>query len=383
MIVMRRVIFVLVGALLLVGGVTYVNKKGGMPSREDIFGKPRNLISKSEKLPLVQRAPELVGIEGWINTEPLTLAGLKGKVVLVDFWTYTCINCIRTFPHTSEWYERYKDNDFVLLGVHSPEFEFEKKKENVKAEVEKYGIEYPVALDNEHKTWNAFANRYWPAHYLIDVEGNIRYRHFGEGRYAETEAAIQQLLLEAGILSIDKIVEIAEPPSGVEFQKIGTPEIYLGYLRINNLGNRDVDVRPDMPHTFEEPSDIVPNRFYFVGQWTLRGEFAELTDATDPPSLKSYGEAGKLIIRYKANKINMVLDTKDGDAVGAELKLDGEYLTEKNKGAHVRIENGVSRATINGPGFYNFVDTGGDYDWHTLEIILDSPGLRAFTFTFG
>ena len=181
-----RYIFLLFFAFLLgLGAILYLNKNR-LPSLREIVP-----IAQFQKLPIKREAPELVGIQDWINSEPLTLKELRGKVVFVDFWTYTCINCIRTFPHLSEWHRKYKDSGFVLLGVHSPEFNFEKKKENVVKEVRKYGLEYPIALDNDHETWNAFQNRYWPAEYLIDVNGNIRYHHFGEGRYAEIESEIK------------------------------------------------------------------------------------------------------------------------------------------------------------------------------------------------
>ena len=292
--------------------------------------------------------------------------------MLIDFWTYTCINCIRTFPHISGWYEKYKDKGFVLIGVHSPEFKFEKKRENVEREAREHNLNYPIALDNDHKTWRAFANQYWPAEYLIDAEGNIRYTHFGEGRYAVTEKAIQQLLLEAGHLSVDEVVEVEEVEADVEFGKIGTPEIYLGYLRINNFGNKDEGVAPGTPHTFSGAESIEKNRFYLMGDWKIEPEFAEFV-----------GGKGSITIRYKANKINLVLDTKDGVAVPLELKLDGEYLTEQNRGTDVLIENGKSTAIIESADFYNFVDTGDVYDWHTLEIILNSPGFQGFAFTFG
>jgi len=345
--------------LLIIGGVIYIKSGNTMPQ-----GINLDKIFKSSELPVKGKAPELVGIDGWINSEPITIESLRGKVVLIDFWTYTCINCIRTFPHISGWYEKYNDKGFVLIGVHSPEFKFEKKRENVEREARENNLNYPIALDNDMKTWNAYANRYWPAEYLIDAEGNIRYTHFGEGRYEETENAIQQLLLEAGHLSVEEVVEVKEVDVGVEFRKIGTPEIYLGYLRINNLGNKDEGVLPGTTHTFSETEDIERNRFYFVGDWKIEPEFAELV-----------GNKGKLIIRYKANKMNIVLNTKDGIGVPLELKLDGEYLNEQNKGADVILENGKSTANINSARFYNFVDTGDAYDWHTLEIIMNSPGL--------
>lgn len=360
-----------IAALLIIGGVIYINTDKIMP--EDM--KLDNIL-KSAKLPVKGEAPELAGIDGWINSEPLTLEELRGKVVLVDFWTYTCINCIRTFPHITAWYEKYKDNGFVLLGIHSPEFRFEKEKENVEREARKNNLTYPIALDNDMKTWNAFANRYWPAKYLLDVEGNIRYIHFGEGRYEETEKAIQQLLLEAGHLSVNEVAEVKEAAMGVDISKIGTPEIYLGYLRINNLGNKDEEVLPDTTHTFSEVKSVEENRFYFVGDWKIEREFSEFVGEPASP-------AGKIIIRYKANKINVVLDTKDGVAVPLELKLDGEYLIEQNKGADVIMDNGKSTVNVLSPGFYNLVDTGEEYEWHTLEIIINSSGLQAFAFTFG
>jgi len=360
-----------IAALLIIGGVIYINTDKIMP--EDM--KLDNIL-KSAKLPVKGEAPELAGIDGWINSEPLTLEELRGKVVLVDFWTYTCINCIRTFPHITAWYEKYKDNGFVLLGIHSPEFRFEKEKENVEREARKNNLTYPIALDNDMKTWNAFANRYWPAKYLLDVEGNIRYIHFGEGRYEETEKAIQQLLLEAGHLSVNEVAEVKEAAMGVDISKIGTPEIYLGYLRINNLGNKDEEVLPDTTHTFSEVKSVEENLFYFVGDWKIEREFSEFVGEPASP-------AGKIIIRYKANKINVVLDTKDGVAVPLELKLDGEYLIEQNKGADVIMDNGKSTVNVLSPGFYNLVDTGEEYEWHTLEIIINSSGLQAFAFTFG
>src|SRR3989338_2195405 len=252
-------------------------------------GKPMSAtMLDSTKLPVLGKASEIRGISGWLNSEPLTLESLKGKVVLVDFWTYSCINCIRTIPYIEGWYEKYKDNNFVILGIHAPEFDFEKDKKNVESAIQKYSISYPVALDNDHKTWNAFNNRYWPEHYLIDVDGNIRYQHFGEGRYAETENSIQKLLLEAGLLTVDKVVQVVEPPAGADFSGIGTPEIYLGYLRINNVGNMDEKVPTEKPFTFAEPATIEKNKFYFSGTWKIGPEFAEYVGKK--------GETGKLII---------------------------------------------------------------------------------------
>jgi len=356
-VVIKLVLLILVAVSILIIFINFFNKKGYLTAKESSLSESQNLLAKTSDFPIEGTAPSLSGILGWINSNPLSEADLRGKVVLVDFWTYSCINCIRTLPHLNEWHKKYKDNGLVILGVHSPEFDFEKKMENVAGAVEKYDITYPVALDSNHETWKAFNNQYWPAHYLIDIQGNIRYHSFGEGHYAETEAAIQQLLLEAKLLTLDKITGIKEPPADTDFRSIGTPEIYFGYLRINNVGNKDVDVRPNTPHVFAEPTEIEENRFYFAGTWTIGSEASELSE-----------NGGKLILRYKASKVNMVAEAKDGEAIPVEVFLDGKP---------------VGVIPISSPQLYNLIDTGGDYDWHTLEIRIPDPGFRAFTFTFG
>lgn len=306
-------------------------------------------------LPIEGRAPELAGITGWINTEPLTLEALRSKVVLVDFWTYSCINCIRTFPYLRAWHERYKDYGFVLLGVHTPEFQFEKDIKNVRREAREHALTYPIALDNDYKTWSAFRNRFWPAHYLIDTEGNIRYHHFGEGQYAHTEQAVQQLLLEAGLITADQLQEIEAPLLTADFTQIKTPEIYLGYARINNIGNPLGEVPPDLPHAFTAPATPAFNMFYLDGRWTIHREFAELIDTS-----------GKIVLRYSASKVNMVLETSED--IVLTVFLDGVQ--------HKQV-------TVNEATLYNLVDTGNEYGEHIVEILIPESGLKAFTFTFG
>ena len=337
------------------------------------------------KLPMMGKAPELKGVSDWVNLpadkQVLELSDFKGKVVLVDFWTYSCINCIRTLPHVEGWYKKYKDNGLVILGIHAPEFNFEKEKKNVEMSVLQHGLTYPVALDNDHKTWNAFANRYWPAHYLIDVDGNMRYQHFGEGKYAETEKAIQNLLLEASLLTIDKINQVVEPPIVVreaDFSGIGTPEIYLGYLRINNVGNMDENVLAGKAFSFKIPESIEKNKFYFSGTWRIEPEFSQYIGNLPAGG----GEDGKILINYKASKLNMVF-MAEGKEVLVEVRVDGKYLDDENKGTDVEIVNGVSQARVLESRLYNLIDNKGQYDWHILEIIPKTPGLRAFTFTFG
>jgi thiol-disulfide isomerase/thioredoxin len=330
----RMKIITLVLVLIFLGAIGYalLSDQSFLVSQE----VPEDEVTLSDdlpELPILGRAPEVAGIHEWINTEPFMLEDLRGKVVLVDFWTYSCINCIRTLPHLKSWHEKYKDSGLVLLGVHTPEFEFEKKYENVLANVQENDITYPVALDNDYTTWRAFNNRYWPASYLVDEKGNIRYTHFGEGRYEETESAIQALLLEANLLSRKQGGGVSDMPLSPNFEKIGTPEIYLGTAR-----------------------GINPSQ-YFEGAWEITPEYAELT-----------GESGKIIIQYTASKVHMVLDTRDQREVILGVKLDGQEESE---------------VIVNGARLYNLVDTGDEYGTHILEIEVKAPGLQAFTFTFG
>jgi len=366
---MKYVLLALIVIVIISGGIVYFSKGGFLTVSDMQEEHKKNLITS--KLSIEGKAPEITGIHDWINTEPLTLAELRGKVVLVDFWTYSCINCIRTFPHTREWHEKYKDYGFVFLGVHTPEFKFEKKKENVEREAEENNLTYPIALDNDYATWLAYNNRYWPAHYLIDAEGNIRYHHFGEGQYDKTESAIQQLLLEAKLISVDQLAEINEALPQVDFSKIGTPEIYFGYLRIKNLGNMVKGVQANTAYEFPVPDEMKENLFYLTGSWKIGPEESTFV-GTQP---------GKILLRYKASKANMVLDADR--PIDVEILLDGKPLTANNKGASVILKDGHSVMTVDKPALYHLVDTKDEYDWHTLEIIVPEAGLQAFTFTFG
>jgi len=366
---MKIITITLVVIFLAAIAYAIISDQGFLVSQEEIV--EGNLLTNVPEFIDQGEAPEIQGIASWINSEPLTLKELRGKVVLVDFWTYSCINCIRTIPHLNRLYQKYKDDGFVLLSVHTPEFEFEKDRNNVLENVRKNNIAYPVALDNDYATWNAYENQFWPASYLIDAEGHIQFTHFGEGRYAETESAVQQLLLNAGLLPLSKLAPATEVPPDVLFENIGTPEIYLGALRINNAGNNYEEVIVSEPHLFEEVKERTFNLFYFTGSWRITPEFSEFL-----------GEEGKILLQYKANKANMVLIAPDKEIL-LEVKLDNQYLTEKNKGTDIFIENGKSFLKINESRLYNLTDTKDDYGIHSLEVILTSPGLQIFTFTFG
>jgi len=324
-----------------------------------------------EPLPVLGKAGRVVGISDWINTDPLTDEDLRGKVVLVDFWTYSCINCIRTYPFVQGWWEKYKDDEFILLGVHAPEFEFEKDPVNVRTAAVTNGLTYPIAIDNDHRTWNSFKNRYWPAHYLIDVDGNVRYIHFGEGRYAETDAAIEQLLVEAGYREAGgaEIDTVNEAVSAEVELPARTAETYLGYKRINNVGSELAGVAPGEAHVFEAPEQLNSDKVYFDGPWSIQEEHA-----------LSHGQAG-VSYRYTAQEVNVVADIL-GEPIELEVLLDGKPVPRIIAGRDIRTRNGKTYVTIDAPRLYALVAQA-EYGEHALELKIPREGLQLFTYTFG
>lgn len=309
-----------------------------------------------------QKAPELTGIVGYINTQPIKLEDFKGKVVLVDFWTYTCINCIRTLPYLKEWYDKYSDKGLVIIGVHTPEFEFEKDYNNVKMAVEKYGLKYPIVLDNDYKTWNAFKNQYWPRKYLIDLNGLIRYDHIGEGAYEETEAMIQKLLKERGISTSGNI---SKPEEAVEVDssRIATPELYLGYkfARVP-LGNPE-GFKPEEVVNYSLPSQITPNTVYLDGEWSNKPDYMELVS-----------DRGDIVLLYSAKAVNIVA----GNNATLQVYVEGKLVDENNRGSDV-ILNVVN---VNENRLYNLVFDK-EYNAHLIQIKLNGKGFQIYTFTFG
>jgi thiol-disulfide isomerase/thioredoxin len=308
------------------------------------------------------QAPEIVGISGWLNTEngkAINLADLRGKVVLIDFWTYSCINCIRTLPYVQSWYQKYQDDGFVVIGVHTPEFLFEHKKDNVLNAIKKYDLTYPVAQDNDYATWTAFENRYWPAHYLIDKDGNIRYTHFGEGNYDKTEESIKTLLKEAGATVSEKKVEVKAEASGSGTQ---TRETYLGADRLERFQSLETPVIGTRQFTFNKP--LLLHNFAFGGEWTILGE-------------RSIAAAGsRLAISYKGKKVFLVISASTANST-ARVMLDGETLSEGSQGKDVK--NG--RILVTEERLYEIISTD-KVEEHTLEIEFQSPGMAVYAFTF-
>ncbi len=315
-------------------------------------------------------APELVGLQGWISSEPLTLAALRGRVVIVDFWTYSCINCLRTIPYLNAWFDRYRDDGLMIIGVHSPEFVFERDAARVERAVRRLQIRYPVAIDSDKRTWNAYANQYWPHKYLIDRGGNIRYAQIGEGGYRETEQHIRELLAEGGRDPGPASAEVQ--PETVDVKAIATPEIYLGTYFGQFLGN-PLGLRGMRAAVYGEPGTIEPNLFYLVGRWAAGEE-----------AIASVGSGEhKIILRYTARAVNLVAGAP-GRELDVEILRDGRPLTVETAGADVVIdERDRAVVRVGEERLYRLIDDRTGYGMHTVTVIVEQGGLEAYTFTFG
>lgn len=334
--------FLIIVALFIAGGVYIDSVKDTNPT--NISPESEKIItSKTATLENYGTAPEFTGIVNWINSEPLTMESLKGKVVLIDFWTYSCINCIRTLPYITKWYETYKDKGFVIIGVHTPEFAFEKVTENVKTAMQRFGITYPVAQDNNFATWTAYQNQYWPAHYLIDKEGNIRYTHFGEGNYEKTEATIQQLL--------EIHTETVTSDGNVKPGKVNSPEMYFGLNRLENLSRSQSPASRMASYIF--PASLSLNTFALEGLWQFNNE-----------SLTSHGP-GKIRLKFSSGKVFMVATSKNAQLL--KITVDGKPQAD---------------VIVKDSELYPLFDST-DYKEHTIDIEIPDEGFEAFTFTFG
>ncbi|MBI5197734.1 MAG: thioredoxin family protein [Nitrospirae bacterium] len=316
--------------------------------------------------------PEITGIHAWINTEkPLRISRLQGKVVLVDFWTYSCINCLRTLPYLNAWHEKYRGQGLVIIGIHSPEFNFEKDLERVKKAVASYHIRYPVALDSEKKTWDAFRNRFWPHKYLIDSGGNLRYEQIGEGNYTETEEKIRELLVEAGY-NLDLPMTQLKTES-VDFKQIKTPEIYFGKYQGQFLGN-PLGLVTGRDSFYREPPRIEENLYYLSGYWNVGGENARYEGEDE----------GRISIRYTAKSLNWVAGTRPEQKIIVEVFLDGKPLKQTQAGRDILFDgDGQSYLSVRENRLYYVVSDPEGYRTHTLMLKVKGKGLEAYTFTFG
>jgi thiol-disulfide isomerase/thioredoxin len=342
-------------------------------------------IDKSQ----LKKAPEFVGISGYINTpnnNPLTLSSLKGKVVLVYIWTYTCINSIRPMPYIDDWNQKYSNNGLVIVGLHSPEFTFEKNYSNVKAAVQRFGISYPVILDSDHGTWDAYGNQYWPRFYLIDTQGNIRYDHIGEGSYDQIEKAIQSLLAERAALMGAKEISFKTIPTTVikpgslyyvDLRQSTTPEIYIGYDTARApIGNSE-GFKPGQTISYSIPSNtnFKPHIVYLQGKWK-----------NNPDNTQLQSDTGRIVLTYYAKSVNIIAGGKGGGSVfndegveKASAAMSTSKISNKSLGEDLSPDGSFR---IDGQRLYNLA-IHDNYAAHSIVIDVKGKGFQFYTITFG
>jgi thiol-disulfide isomerase/thioredoxin len=315
--------------------------------------------------------PGFDGATGWLNSPPLTPADLRGKVVLVDFWTYTCINWLRTLAYVRAWAEKYGDRGLVVVGVHTPEFPFERDVDNVRQAAKDMTVEYPIALDSDYAVWRAFNNMYWPAVYIADAEGRIRHHQFGEGQYDECEWVVQRLLREAGAEDIgDDLVAVS--PDGFEAQAdwttLRSPETYLGYEQAQSLASPE-GVAFDEPRTYVAPDSLTLNQWALSGDWTIESRASVLNRAD-----------GRIAFRFHARDVHLVMSPRARDtSVPFRVLVDGEAPGD----AHGLDVDEEGRGVVAQPRLYQLIRERGSITDRTFEITFLEPGVEAYVFTFG
>ena len=365
------ILFLIVGVFILTGTdkklQAYLLEKGYF----NITNVEQKLLEKAlpqEKTPdnktvsmkNYPRYREIANPSGFVNTEPFQLADLIGKkVILVDFMTYSCINCIRTFPYLNDWNDKYKDQGLVIVGIHTPEFAFEKKRENVVEAMKKYGITFPVVMDNDYGTWNAYQNSYWPRKYLIDLDGNSVYDHIGEGQYEETEMKIQELLkVKAKVSDLDKS----------DVLNSRSPETYFGSARNRTLITSPTGVSGIANGVITKPLKL--NALSLGGTWDIQSDFAV-----------SSAMQSQIAYRFDASEVYFVAASAEGQDV--EVLLDGKSLTEQQAGEDIFFRDGKSYLRVQEERLYSLFRSTGKNESHDLELIVPEAGLEAYTFTFG
>ena len=336
------------------------------------FGSWASLMEPAAlQLSIEGKMPAFDGATDWLNSQPLTPAGLRGKVVLINFWTYTCINWLRTLPHIRAWHEKYKDQGLVVIGVHTPEFPFEQDADNVQRSAKTMKIEYPIATDNDYAIWRAFNNQYWPALYLVDAQGRIRHHEFGEGNYDQSEKIIQQLLREAGASDIrDGLVSVdargVEAPADWENLKSG--ENYVGHDRTENFASPG-RITLDKPRVYAVPAKLPLNHWAFSGDWTM-GRMAALLN----------GAGGRIAYCFHARDLHLVMGpSARNTSVRVRVRLDGQP-PGLSHGVDV---DGQGNGTVNEQRLYQLIRQPGSIIDHQFEIEFLDPGVKAYAFTFG
>ncbi len=381
-----KIVLLILAVVLIAGSIVYLEKDSLFPEEvetqpesvevqeqtetvEEVVEEETDIEARDRAVKdlLYPRAPELTGLNGYINVEEgVQISDYRGKVVLIDFWTYSCINCIRTLPHLVAWHETYEDDGLVIIGVHTPEFGFEEKYENVVDATERFGIEYPVVQDNDKKTWRAYQNRYWPRKYLIDADGYVRYDHIGEGAYEETEEVIRTLLEEAGQNIEDELtgIEDATPKNR------RTPELYAGFdfnlPRGQDIGNEG-GLSPNVEKTFTLPTTLTPDTMYLHGRWKSEADY-----------LEAKNDDASVILPFTGQNVNIVAEPIE-DPVEVEVFVNERYVTD-NAGSDVIVEDDRSYFVVDEPRLYNVVsDEQGSY----LLRLTAEEGFTFHAFTFG
>jgi len=320
------------------------------------------------------RAPEFEGGGPWINSEALKMKELRGSMVTVDFWTYSCVNCLRTLPYLKDWWKKYRDKGLVLVGVHTPEFDFEKDHENVERFCRENDVAWPVVLDNDYTIWNAYANSYWPRKYLVDKDGVIRYDHAGEGAYAETEIMIQQLLREVNPdveLPTLEMEEHAHRMGAVCFPS--SPELYCGYER-GRIGNRE-GYHPGKVTDYKDPGSYAENHIYLNGLWKNNAE--SMRHARVTRNLEDH-----IAILYNGVEVNAVIRPAKGGQFMVYATVDGAQVPGSMAGEDIQIDQGQSFLTVNEPRMYRVIKDRA-YGAHVLRLASNSDEFEIYAYTFG
>jgi len=340
---------------------------------DQLIAKASDPISASTPapLPIEGKIPSLTGAVEWLNSPPLSVDGLRGKVVIVNFWTYSCINCLRTLPYVKAWAKKYQDQGLVVVGVHAPEFAFERDVANVRRATHDLNVDYPVAIDNNYAIWRAFGNQYWPAFYVVDAQGRIRYHQFGEGEYAKSEQVIQQLLKEAGHPTIPSTM-INAKATGTQVAPdqadLLSDETYVGYAKSEGYASPE-KVTPDEARTYTAPTHVALNNWGLEGPWNIGAEQARLA-----------GASGKIIYRFHARDLHLVLGpAPDGKPIRFRVSIDGA-APGSSHGTDVAADG---TGTIDGVRLYQLVRQAGPVRDRTFTIEFLDPGATAYAFTFG
>jgi thiol-disulfide isomerase/thioredoxin len=331
----------------------------------------RSATHPAAQLPVEGHLPGFDGATGWLNSPPLTAADLRGRVVLVNFWTYTCINWLRTLPYVRAWADRYTDHGLTVIGVHTPEFDFEHDLANVRREVKALGVDYPVATDNDYGIWTAFDNHYWPAFYFVDAQGQIRHHRFGEGDYQMSEMILQQLLTEAGSGGTDQDL-VSVDATGVEaaadWDSLRSPENYLGYERTDNFVSPNGSIF-ETSYAYAAPERLRLNQWALAGDWTVERSAIVLNQA-----------GGRIAYRFQARDLHLVMaPPAPGSSVRFRVQIDGQ----PPGAAHGVDVDDQGNGTLTQPRLYQLVRQPGPVSERTFEITFLDPGVQAYSFTFG